>query len=121
MVGAILGCDRRPATPAAQPPSAEREVSDSLVLSGSSGVEVWYTLLRQGHRPDGSRCTERGLEIRRGNRRTPVPLLYTGEKPTLLNDSIMRAVLWTNCRPGDVYLVNLKTGHPVRQGGGAQE
>ena len=94
------------------------KASDSLVLSGPDGVEVWYTLLRQGRRPDGSGCTERGLEIRHKDRRTPVPLLYTGERPTLLNDSTMRAVLWTNCRGGDVYLVNLKTGRPVRQAGG---
>jgi hypothetical protein len=38
----------------------------------------------------------------------------------LLNDSTMRAVLWTNCRPGDAYLVDLTNGRPVRQSEGAR-
>lgn len=117
MAAPILGCDRREDTPGAQPPSTEAAVPDSLILAGAAGLEVWYTLLRHGRRPDGTGCIERGLEIRRGDRRIPVPLLYTGERPTLLNDSTMRAVLWTDCRPGDAYLVDLKSGRPVREAG----
>jgi hypothetical protein len=118
----FTGCEpgnRAPATDRPSPPDHVADLpSDSLVLATGSGVEVWYGLARSARGPDGSPCVERGLEIRRGQRRIQVPLLYTGETPTLLNDSTMRAVLWNNCRPGKAYLVDLTNGRPVRQPGG---
>ena len=89
--------------------------SDSLVLTNTAGVEIWFTLARAATGADGRRCVERGLEIRQGGKRVQVPLLYTGAPPVLLNDSTMRAMLWTHCQPGDAYLVNLRSGHPVRE------
>ena len=103
----------RTTSESAVPPSASP--ADSLALTTPDGVEVWYSLARTGQGPHGSSCTERGLEIRRAGQRIRVPLLYTGETPTLLNDSTIRAVLWTNCQPGDAYLVDLMSGRPVRQ------
>jgi hypothetical protein len=88
---------------------------DSLVISSPRGVEVWFTLARSAKGLDGRQCQERGVEIRRAGTRIAVPLLYTGEPPELLNDSTIRARLWTNCRPGDAYLVDLRTGQPVRE------
>jgi hypothetical protein len=44
-----------------------------------------------------------------------VPLLYTRDLPTLVDDTTIRARLWTHCRPGDFYLVNLRNGLPVRK------
>jgi hypothetical protein len=122
MIGSVVmlisGCrPERPPTPATSDASANP--ADSLAVSGEHGVEVWFTLARTARGSDGKPCLERGLEIRRAQRRVPVPLLYTGETPTLLNDTIMRAVLWTHCKPLDPYLVDLRTGRPVRQGGGA--
>lgn len=118
----FTGCkpgNRAPATDRPSPPDQVADPpSDSLVLATGTGVEVWYSLARSARAPDGSPCIERGLEIRRGQRRIQVPLLYTGETPTLLNDSTMRAVLWTNCRAGNVYLVDLTSGRLVRQPGG---
>ena len=90
--------------------------ADSLVLSNAAGVQVWFTLARSAANAEGQACVERGLEIRRGGTRVKVPLLYTGTTPVLVNDSIMRAILWTHCRAGDAYLVNLRTGHPLRDG-----
>jgi hypothetical protein len=89
--------------------------AESLVASGPGGTMIWFTLARNATGPDGSRCVERGIEIRRGATRLKVPLLYTGSAPVLLNDSIMRAVLWTHCTPGDAYLVDLQSGQPVRE------
>lgn len=88
------------------------------MLSNAHGVEVWFTLARSAKGLDGRPCQERGIEIRRAGTRIAVPLLYTGEPPELQNDSTVRARLWTNCRPGDAYLVDLRTGRPVRQGTG---
>ena len=50
-----------------------------------------------------------------GDRRVPVPLLYTGTAPEIVNDTTMRARLSDGCAPGDAYLVNLRTGRPVRE------
>lgn len=94
--------------------------TDSLVAANSAGVQIWLTLLRMAKRADGSECVERGLEIRRGNARLKVPLLYTGTTPVFLNDSTMRATLWTHCRPGGPYLVDLRSGQPVRERGRTQ-
>ena len=90
--------------------------ADSLAVAGA-GVEIWFTLSRPGLAPDGSPCADRAIEIRRGDRRIPVPLLYTGEAPRIVNDSTARAILFTGCRAGDAYLVDLRTGRPRREPG----
>ena len=90
--------------------------TDSLVLSNAAGAQVWFTLARSATNADGHACVERGLEIRSAGNRVKVPLLYTGTAPVLVNDSTMRAILWTHCRAGDTYLVNLRTGQPLREG-----
>jgi hypothetical protein len=89
--------------------------SDSLVLGTRVGIEVWFTLAREATGANGGKCVERGLEIRHRDKRVKVPLLYTGAPPVLLNDSTMRATLWTHCEPGDAYLVDLRSGQPVRE------
>jgi len=94
------------------------EPEESLVTTGPGGVEIWFTLSRPARSSGGQCCLERGLEIRREGRRLPVPLLYTGEAPTVLNDSTMRAILWTHCRPVSPYRVDLRTGRPVREAEG---
>lgn len=89
--------------------------ADSLVATAPGGVEIWFTLAREGRAADGTTCTDRTLEIRRGGTRVPVPLLYTGSAPEILNDTTMRARLSENCVPGDAYLVDLRSGRPVRE------
>ena len=88
--------------------------ADSLVLRTPRGVEVWLTLTRDGRDSSGVACVERGLEIRDGTRRTAVPLLYPREVPRLVTESTVSVRLWTHCRPGPEYRVNLRTGQPVR-------
>jgi hypothetical protein len=97
------------AADAAQPPTA----ADSLVATAPGGVEIWFTLSREGKAADGTRCIDRAIEIRRGGTRIQVPLLYTGTAPELVNDSTIRARLSNQCVPGDVYLVDLRSGRPV--------
>jgi hypothetical protein len=101
----------------AQAAAAVRAVAvppDSLALRTARGVEIWLTLARESRDSSGTTCVERGLEIREGVRRTPVPLLYTRDLPRLVNDSTMSARLWTHCAAGPEYRVNLRTGQPVR-------
>jgi hypothetical protein len=106
------GGSERPAPPAA---AADSAPPDSLVLTAPGEVEVWYTLARTGKAANGDTCIDRTLEIRRGEARVPIPLLYTGTPPELIDDSTIRARLSDACRPGDAYLVNLHTGRPVRE------
>jgi hypothetical protein len=107
-------CGRRADAPPPQK-SAAPVPGDALVVTAPGGVEVWFTLARNATAPDGASCVDRTLEIRRGGARIPVPLLYTGSAPRLVNDSTVRASLSDRCRPGDSYLVDLRTGRPVRE------
>lgn len=111
-----LACGERPSPPArAAADTAElARPADSLVATTPGGTQIWFTLTRSDS-GDTGRCTARAVEIRRGATRIPVPLLYTFAAPEILNDTTMRAHLSDHCRPGDRYLVDLRTGRPVRE------
>lgn len=109
----LAGCRGEPprAAPADTAPAAVPP--DSLVLVSPRGAEVWLVEGRTGTDSLGAGCVERLLEIRGGDRRIAVPLLYTAEAPTMVDDTLIAARLWTHCRPGPRYFVNLNTGQPV--------
>ncbi|HEX6615749.1 MAG TPA: hypothetical protein VF046_05540 [Gemmatimonadales bacterium] len=106
-----LACSERPARAA---DDAVPTVPDSLATTVGDSTEIWFTLARPDSGGTGA-CTERAIEIRRGSSRTPVPLLYTGSAPEVVNDSTLRARLWNRCEAGDTYMVNLRTGQPTRE------
>ena len=110
-LGACRG-DQQPAVPAGQ--AAAPPPPDSLAMTLPSGVEIWFTASRRAASADGQLCVERVMEIRDGANRRVIPLLYTGAPPRLVNDSTIEADLWLNCRPGNVYQVNVRSGQPVR-------
>lgn len=113
-----LGCSGRDAeTPGQETAVVARSAAraDSLVATAPSGAEIWFTLSREGTAADGTRCIDRAIEIRRGESRVQVPLLYTGNAPEMVNDSTIRARLSDRCIPGDAYLVDLRSGRPVRE------
>ena len=117
-LAAVLGAgcgEREEARPAEAASSQPAAPADSLVATAPGGVEVWFTLAREVKGADGTTCTDRALEIRRGGTRVPVPLLYTGTAPEIVNDTTMRARLSDHCAPGDAYLVDLRSGRPVRE------
>jgi hypothetical protein len=111
LVGACGASDTPPrataADPVARPP-------DSLALTTRRGVEVWFTDSRQARDSSGGACLERVMELRQGGERHAVPLLYTGAAPREVDDSTIEARIWLNCRPGNTYRVNLRTGLPTR-------
>ena len=111
----VLGCGGGDRTPPKAQASADSVPADSLVLTAPGGVQVWFTLARRATSPDGVPCVDRTIEIRRGDTRVKVPLLYTGTPPELVNDSTLRARLSNQCQPGDAYLVDLRTGRPIRE------
>lgn len=115
----MLACggrdERPPVDGAGAAPGTPTAPRDSLVATAPGGVEIWFTLAREGKTADGTTCVDRTMEIRRDSARIPIPLLYTGSAPELVNDSTIRARLSKQCVPSDVYLVNLRTGRPVRE------
>jgi hypothetical protein len=118
VLASTIACNPRSAeTPEQGTAEAARAPApaDSLVATAPGGVEVWFTLSREGKAADGTPCIDRTMEIRRGDSRIQVPLLYTGTAPELVNDSTIRARLSNQCVPGDAYLVDLRTGRPVRE------
>lgn len=110
-----LACDSRSDDAVVTDTASARTTvpADSLVATTPGGVEIWFTLSREAKAADGSGCIDRAIEIRNGDRRVPVPLLYTGTAPEIVNDTTMRARLSNHCVPGDAYLVDLRTGRPV--------
>jgi hypothetical protein len=112
---ALVGACRAEERPRPQDDAAPPSVRDSLAVTSDDGLEVWFTLTRVGRASDGTTCVERGLEIRRGGTRIQVPLLYTGAPPVFLDQSTMRAELWNHCRAVATYLVDLRSGRPVRE------
>ena len=114
LLGAVvLACGGDKPTP--PPAAADSAPPDSLVATAPGGVQVWFTLARRATSPAGVPCVDRAIEIRQGDTRVQVPLLYTGTPPELVNDSTLRARLSNQCRPGDAYLVDLRSGRPVRE------
>jgi hypothetical protein len=109
-------CGAKPQASAAadSTPAAPAKPAPEQVLSAPNGVEVWFTDSRAARDSSGAGCTERVMQVRRDGKQIAVPLLYTGAKPTLVNDSTIEAAIWLNCRPGNVYHVNLRTGYPER-------
>jgi hypothetical protein len=119
----LVGCSG--SAPAAQPaapsPAAAVEspappARDSLVLTAADGSQIWFTEGRIGHDSAGGTCSERSVEIRRGERRTRVPLLYTGKAPVPVGPKAIEAELWLDCRPMSRYRVDLETGRPTKVG-----
>lgn len=100
--------------PAPAPAREAPPPADSLALALPSGVEIWFTASRKATSASGQGCIERVMEIRDGTARRLIPLLYTGAPPRLINDSTIEADIWLNCRPGNVYQVNVHSGQPVR-------
>ncbi|MEE8267623.1 MAG: hypothetical protein V3R97_01790 [Gemmatimonadales bacterium] len=113
---ALAGCgDERPPADAATPSGrSAATLVDSLVLTAPGGAEVWFTDGRAAQDSLGVACSERVLEIRTARDTVAVPLLYTGEAPTLENDSTLRARVWLDCQARALYHVNIRTGRPSR-------
>jgi hypothetical protein len=110
------GQDTSPASrPTHSADSARVQPVAERVLTAPGGVEVWFGDARQSRDSAGAACIERALEIRGPAGRRIVPLLYTLDTPTVLDDSTIRARLYTDCRPGPVYRVDLRTGLPIRK------
>ena len=115
----LAGCGGGNAGQTSRPPATDRESfrappADSLALRLANGYSVWFTGARSDTDSAGRPCIERVMQIRHDSLRIAIPLLYTGGSPTAVDDTTIAADLWLRCRPGDRYLVDLRTGRPRR-------
>jgi hypothetical protein len=108
-------CDRAPASRQSTAVDTAPPPAPQLVLSTTGAAEVWFGDARESRDSAGTPCTERTLEIRGPQGRRIVPLLYTLDTPIVLDDTTIRARLFTDCRPGPAYRVDLRTGLPTRK------
>jgi hypothetical protein len=116
LVAVSCGRERLPASrQTASADSAPTQPAAQLVLTAPGGAEVWFGDARHGRDSAGTPCVEHTLEIRSPAGRRIVPLLYTLDTPAVLDDSTIRARLYTDCRPGPAYRVDLRTGLPTRK------
>ena len=112
---AAMGCGTSGEKSAeAAEPVAAAGYPDSMVFTGPEGITVWFTDAREAVGPDGTPCIERALEIRTDTSRRTVPLLYTREAPTALEDTTMRAVFSQSCQPAGTYRVDYAFARPRR-------
>jgi hypothetical protein len=86
----------------------------AMVMRMPDSAEIWFTGAMLDSAPNGQTCFERTVEIRRGENRTPVPLLYTFGEMEIVDDTTVRAGLMRDCASVDTYLVNTKTAQPRR-------
>lgn len=92
-------------------------VADSLVMTLADSTVVWFVVGRPDTSSSGAVCTERLLELRRADRRLPVPLLYTVGIPEAINDTTLRAALYRHCEIAAWYRVDTRTGLPKPERG----
>jgi hypothetical protein len=92
--------------------SVPAATQDSLVMTLADSTEVWWVAGRADTASTGEVCTERLFELRRGDRRLPVPLLYTMMVPKAINDTTLRAALSRHCAVQAWYRVDIRTGLP---------
>jgi hypothetical protein len=114
MAAMLLAACAREKPPAPAGTSEPAAPADTMVLSAPGGRTIWLTAGRTATDSSGASCRERGIEIRSSDDTVRVPLLYTGDIPTVVNDSTIEARLWLHCVAGDPHRVNLRTGQPVR-------
>lgn len=115
LAAASSGCSggESPGGEAAEaPPGPATGFVDSLVLTAPQGQQIWFTDGREARDEAGARCIERVMEIRTPLDTFPVPLLYTGEAPTVVDDSTLRARVWLDCQGRALYHVSVHTGRP---------
>lgn len=120
VVAALLftGCGNQPSRALSEDAESLVQIitpADSLAMVHPGGAEIWFREGRYAASPDGqATCYERTLEIRQGEVRHRVPLLYTLAAPVVIDDTSVKAVVYRNCQPRDPYQVSLNTGRPTQ-------
>jgi hypothetical protein len=99
-----------------QHPKAAPKLPDSLALRAPDGTEIWFTDARSAKAASGEDCIERVMQLRHDSTRVAIPLLYTAEVPRMVNDTLAETHIFLNCKPGNLYRINLRNGQPIYVG-----
>jgi hypothetical protein len=84
----------------------------------ADSTQVWLVTGRAAH-GNGGQCIERGIQLRKGPFKIPVPLLYTSTLPEVVNGQLV-AEISKDCVTGDAYAIDPKTGQPTKLGPAAR-
>ena len=74
--------------------------ADSLVATAPGGAEVWFTLARAGQRRRRAAASTERSRSAAAARAIPVPLLYTGDAPEIVNDTTLAGPALERLPPG---------------------
>jgi hypothetical protein len=117
LAAVIAGCGARGEPPPTTLPPVDAgtvQLPDSLVLTLPGGNTIWLTEGRRSADSTGKECVERSIEVRRESYRLKVPLLYTLDLPTPLDDTSFKAELYRGCLRMDSYRVLVRDGMPYK-------
>ena len=87
-------------------------ISDAHLFDMPDSTQVWMVTGREAHASGGGPCIERGIQLRKGPFKIPVPLLYTSTLPEIVNGTLV-AKLSKDCVSGASYAIDTKTGQPT--------
>lgn len=118
VLGTLAGCADTPdptgdRARVAPPGVVDSAPADTRVLDLGDGTAVWLTAGRVGRARTGGSCRERGIELRKGDSRVTVPLLYTLDIPVVVDGKVV-ASLASDCVSGQNYSIDAVTGQPTK-------
>ena len=103
------------------PPAASADTvgigrpADSLVATAPGrGRDLVHTRPERQRRGRGGAPRERSRSVA-APPGFPSPCCTPSAAPEVVNDTTFRARLSDHCKPGDTYLVDFRTGRPVRE------
>ncbi|HEX7918284.1 MAG TPA: hypothetical protein VF454_02725 [Gemmatimonadales bacterium] len=117
----LLAASKEAPTPQAGTPAtiAADDTSSAMVPTAEThlfdmpdSTQVWMVTGREAHASGGEKCIERGIQLRKGPFKIPVPLLYTSTLPEIENGKLV-ARLSKDCVSGASYAIDTKTGQPT--------
>ena len=92
--------------------SAVVPMAETHLFDLADSTQVWIVTGREAHASGGERCLERGIQLRKGPLKIPVPLLYTSTLPEVVDGKLV-ARLSKDCVSGARYAIDPKTGQPT--------
>lgn len=116
----LAACKEAPApgtssatTPAADDTSSAMiPIAETHLFDLADSTQVWLVTGREAHASGGEKCIERGIQLRKGPFKIPVPLLYTSSLPEV-QDGKLVAQISNDCVAGASYSIDPKTGQPT--------
>ena len=116
----VAACKDAPTPQAGAPATLAADDTSSMMVPTpethlfdlADSTQVWMVTGREAHASGGEQCIERGIQLRKGPLKIPVPLLYTSTLPEVVDGKLV-ARLSKDCVSGATYSIDPKTGQPT--------